>query len=146
MQIKIDKMYPNEKSNTYYAGGKAYKVAHSKGFNLEVGKTYDVETKDTVFNGKTYTWIESVQGQLTQSKNYKSDQKAKVYNAPVQHDDKSKVRSMALAYAKDLVAAKVIDLDLVYEQADKFIQYIEGNNVVKNESIVDNNTTNEVPF
>ena len=54
-------------------------------------------------------------------------------------EDETKLRSMSLAYAKDLVAANVVNIDDIYRQADEFLAYIENRKVAVAEPQVQSN-------
>lgn len=60
MQLNIEsvKTNPSGKSLVVKAGGKDYLAKAASGLLPMAGKVIDAELKDSIFNGKTNTWIE----------------------------------------------------------------------------------------
>lgn len=56
MQITVERIKPTAKSLVLTAGGKEYFAKKESG--ITAGMTIDAETKDSDYNGKTYTWVE----------------------------------------------------------------------------------------
>lgn len=56
MLLQIESLKPTAKSLVLTAGGKEYFAKKDSG--ITAGMTIDAETKDSPYNGKTYTWVE----------------------------------------------------------------------------------------
>ena len=70
---------------------------------------------------------------------------------PVSGDQDEKYRSMAIAYAKDLVIARMVDIVDLYAFADKIVKYISSGEVINldiplTEEVICKESEEEIPF
>lgn len=118
MEGKLTQCVKGKKEGTWKVmidGAERYTKSNCSGL---VGQMVSYTAWETDFNGKKYLWCKDVNGVGGSVVNTES---------PKQYQDNGeKVRSMALAYAKDLAAAKVIELHKLYEYSDAFVKYIKG--------------------